>query len=40
MKCAICGKEIKGIGHNPSPFSGTRCCEECYQQFKAEKDFK
>ena len=28
MKCAICGKEIKGIGHNPSPFSGTRCCDE------------
>lgn len=29
MKCAICGKEIKGIGHNPSPFRGTRCCDKC-----------
>lgn len=29
MKCAICGKEIKGVGHNPSPFRGTRCCDEC-----------
>lgn len=38
MKCCICGKEIKGIGNNPSPLKDLtgeyfgaedRCCNEC-----------
>lgn len=29
MKCCICGKEIKGSGHNPSPFIGAKCCDKC-----------
>ena len=27
--CSICGNEIKGIGHNPKPYDGEKCCDEC-----------
>lgn len=30
MKCCICGKDITGLGHNPSPIKEEgRCCDEC-----------
>ena len=28
-KCSICGKEIKGYGHNADPVNAGRCCSEC-----------
>ena len=29
MKCVICGKPIKGYGHNAMPIKEGRCCDEC-----------
>ena len=30
MKCCICGKKIKGYGHNPWPIKQDgKCCDEC-----------
>ena len=30
MKCCICGKTIKGYGHNPWPIKKDgKCCDEC-----------
>lgn len=30
MKCVLCDKEIKGMGHNPAPLRDKgRCCDEC-----------
>ena len=32
MKCCLCGKEIKDMGHNPWPLREKvhdRCCDEC-----------
>ncbi len=26
---SICGKRFEGLGNNPPPFSGERCCDEC-----------
>ena len=28
-ECSICGKRFEGLGNNPSPFLGERCCDEC-----------
>lgn len=28
-KCCICHKPIVGHGHNPEPFKGKLCCDEC-----------
>ena len=28
-ECSICGKRFEGLGNNPSPFPGERCCDEC-----------
>ena len=27
--CSICGKPIKGYGHNSVPVKEGRCCDEC-----------
>ena len=29
MICCICGKEIVGYDHSPSPIAGNKCCDEC-----------
>lgn len=31
--CAICQQSFSGFGHNPSPFSGERCCDSCNEKF-------
>jgi len=29
-KCVVCGKKIKGFGHNPSPLANIgRVCDDC-----------
>ncbi|MBU01716.1 MAG: hypothetical protein CME55_00325 [Halieaceae bacterium] len=28
-KCAICGIRFHGMGHNPTPVTLGRCCDEC-----------
>lgn len=42
MKCSICGKEIKGHGHNPCPLQDSegryltveeQCCDECNTEY-------
>lgn len=29
--CVICGKIFAEIGHDPLPFVGDRCCDDCYR---------
>lgn len=29
MYCSICGKDIKGVGNNATPFNRNECCDEC-----------
>ena len=31
--CAICDVTFKGWGHNPAPFPGGRCCDDCNHRF-------
>ena len=32
LNCCICGREIVGMGNNPSPVKDSgRCCNECNQ---------
>ena len=31
--CAICRVAFTGWGHNPSPFEGERCCDDCNARF-------
>lgn len=38
MKCCICGKKIKGYGHNPWPIKRTgQCCDECNKEVIKER---
>lgn len=40
MKCCICGKKIKGHGHNPWPYikaEGARCCDKCNNKVLVER---
>lgn len=32
MRCCICGKEINGVGNNPFPIAGRKCCDECNEK--------
>ena len=29
MKCSLCGKEIKGYGHNGCPLVDGKVCDDC-----------
>lgn len=31
--CCICGKELKGYGHNAKPVQSGYCCDECNIKF-------
>jgi hypothetical protein len=33
LQCCICAREFTGMGNNPEPFHGDRCCEECDDRF-------
>lgn len=31
-KCVICGKKVKGFGHNAFPLSRGKCCNKCNEK--------
>ena len=33
FECSICGCEEHGMGNNPEPFPGERCCKDCDDRF-------
>lgn len=43
MKCCLCGKVIKGYGHNPYPLDkreGMMCCDKCNNKVIVERVYK
>ena len=31
--CCICNDPLEGMGNNPEPFKGERCCDDCNDRF-------